>query len=145
MDVDDDRTSTRPCGPGNIGRRKRARKKPGLASKRAKSSKRRPIEGLTKGTTLELVRTISIRLIRSKPLEFFIENCEMALAGWISILRTTTLPENITSSDRRIVTAFKELDSIINGEKSTQIMQRLAYIQLLSVFESLKRIVSSDR
>ncbi|KAK2005925.1 hypothetical protein LZ32DRAFT_545025, partial [Colletotrichum eremochloae] len=88
---------------------------------------------------------ISIRLIRSNPLEFFIENCEMALAGWISILGMTTLPENITSSDRRIVIAFKKLDSIINGQKSTQIMRRLAYIQLLSVFESLKRIVNSDR
>ncbi|KAK2052407.1 hypothetical protein LY76DRAFT_598628 [Colletotrichum caudatum] len=69
----------------------------------------------------------------------------MVLAGWISILGTTTLPENITSSDRRIVTAFKKLDSIINGQKGTQIMRRLACIQLLSVFESLKRIVSSNR
>ncbi|KAK1948647.1 hypothetical protein LY78DRAFT_595407, partial [Colletotrichum sublineola] len=71
------------------------------------------------------------RLVRSKPFELFIENYEMALAGWISILRTTTLQENITSSDRHIVTTFKKLDSIINGQKSTQIIRKLACIQLL--------------
>lgn len=53
------------------------------------------------------------------------------------------MPDSITSSEPRVVAAFKELDSIILG-RETRILKRLAYIRLLQVFKSLEQILHSD-
>ncbi|KAK4148941.1 hypothetical protein C8A00DRAFT_19307 [Chaetomidium leptoderma] len=61
----------------------------------------------------------------------------------MSILIGTTIPDNIASSDPYIINAFKLLDNArTNGDS---ILSRLAYIRLAHVFESLKKIVASDR
>lgn len=90
------------------------------------------------------VNDVASRLVRADALTFFAEHCETALVDWISILGKTSLPDGITSSDPRVVAAFEELDSIIDGRESTPILQRLAYMQLLRVFETLKQIINSD-
>jgi len=129
-------------GAGNTKRRKRSCKRAAAASRRRRSGSR-----LRAGPNIgnvSPVNDIASKLVRVDALTFFVNNCEMALAGWISILEKTTLPASITSSDPRVLTAFKELDSIICGRDSTCILQRLAYIQLLCVFESLERIIGSD-
>lgn len=48
----------------------------------------------------------------------------------------TSLPENATSSDPRIIAAFKELDNILFDKQTTAMLRRFAYIQLLRVFET---------
>ena len=132
----------RPRGAGNTKRHKRSYKRAAAASRRRRSE--RQFRAGPNNGNLSLVNDIASRIVRGDVLTFFADNCEMVLAGWISILQKTTLPTNIASSDPRIVTAFKELDSIICGRDSTRILQRLAYIQLLRVFEFLERIIGSD-
>ncbi|KAK7219183.1 hypothetical protein V2G26_007186 [Clonostachys chloroleuca] len=54
------------------------------------------------------------------------------------------LPENITSSDPRVVTAFKYLDNLLYGQENRLIVWSLAAIQLLYLLETVEQVVSSD-
>lgn len=68
---------------------------------------------------------------------------ERAVNSWVSILTQTAIPDNIGSSDPRVINAFKFLDIARTG--SDGILSRLAYIRLADVFESLKQIVAAER
>ncbi|KAG8170306.1 hypothetical protein KVR01_001051 [Diaporthe batatas] len=128
---------------GNTKRRKRSRRRSATVARRKQSGSRLRAKRANKGDWSQ-IHKVSSSLIRVDALAFFADNCEMALASWISILRKTALPDNITSSDPRVVTAFQELDSIIFGRESTRMLKRLAYMQLLRVFESLEQIIDLD-
>jgi len=65
--------------------------------------------------------------------------------GWISMLKKTTLPSDITSSDPTITTAFRGIDSVISEQQGTYLLRRLAYIQLMRLFASLQDIIQADR
>lgn len=52
-------------------------------------------------------------------------------------------PEDVTTSDSGVINAFKLLDKPRTGRDN--ILSRLAYIRLAHVFESLEKIVASDR
>jgi hypothetical protein len=78
------------------------------------------------------------------PIEAFAINCEKTLTNWVSLLRKTTPPHNVSSSDPRWVGAFKVLDSIITGRQGEYLLQRLAYVQLTRLFASLETIIKSE-
>lgn len=82
-------------------------------------------------------------LVRKDAITFFANHFETALADWITILTKTTIPSNIASSDPCVTSAFRLLDRARNGMDNTR--SRLAYIQLMRVFESLEEIIASDR
>ncbi|KAK3935289.1 hypothetical protein QBC46DRAFT_422979 [Diplogelasinospora grovesii] len=82
-------------GAGHSNRRKRSYKRAAAASRRKQSGRRLRAKRANKGDLLQ-VNDVSSRLVRADPLTFFADHCEMALAGWISILGKTTLP-HITS------------------------------------------------
>ena len=56
----------------------------------------------------------------------------------------TALPDNISSSDPRVVSAFGELNEFISGVNGRRILKRLACVQLLRVFEYVEDIISSE-
>ncbi len=89
--------------------------------------------------TLEIVPS----LVWHDVITFFANHFEKALDSWISILTKTTIPDNVTSSDPCILNSFQLLDQARTG--GDKILSRLAYIQLAYVFESLQRIIASDR
>ncbi|KAI3333798.1 hypothetical protein F4824DRAFT_512943 [Ustulina deusta] len=93
---------------------------------------------------LARVTSLSKRLIGYDPIGTFADNCEKTLPDWIGLLRKATLPNDITSEDPRIITAFKAVDNVICGQ-GTDLLQRLANVQLMRLFGSLKDIIKSDR
>ncbi|KAI8623439.1 hypothetical protein F5Y19DRAFT_492631 [Xylariaceae sp. FL1651] len=95
-------------------------------------------------TKLARVTSLSKRLIGHDPIGTFADNCEKTLPDWIALLRKAKLPNDITSEDPRIITAFKAIDKVICGQ-GTDLLQRLANVQLMQLFRSLEGIIKSDR
>ena len=93
---------------------------------------------------LAQVTFISERLIGQDPIRTFADNCEKTLLDWIALLRKTSLPDGITSNDPRIIDAFKAVDNVICGQ-GTALLQRLANVQLIRLFDAVKGIIKSDR
>ncbi|KAL2173984.1 uncharacterized protein P884DRAFT_188255, partial [Thermothelomyces heterothallicus CBS 202.75] len=63
--------------------------------------------------------------------------------NWTLILKKTTIPDNVASSDPCIINSFQLLDKARTDEDN--ILSRLAYIRLADVFDSLEKIVASDQ
>ncbi|KAI1358866.1 hypothetical protein F5Y08DRAFT_103386 [Xylaria arbuscula] len=86
------------------------------------------------------------RLIDSDPIHFFAKNCEKTVLPWVEILRQTTPPADITSSDSRFVHAFRFLDTYLcSGGQGTSMLRRLAYFQHLRLSDSLEAIIKTER
>jgi hypothetical protein len=82
-------------------------------------------------------------LVRHDVIAFFANHFKTALDSWISIVIKTTIPDNAASSDPCVLSSFQLLDKArTDGDK---MLSRLAYIRLAYVFESLQKIVASDR
>jgi hypothetical protein len=95
-------------------------------------------------TKAQRVTFLSNRLIGDGPIDTFAANCEKTFLDWIKLLSRVTLPEDIQSTDPRIMTAFKAVDSVIRGQ-GINALQRLAHVQLLRLFDLLEAIVKTDR
>ncbi|KAH6883936.1 hypothetical protein B0T10DRAFT_463297 [Thelonectria olida] len=67
------------------------------------------------------------------------------MADWISLLGKTMMPDDIASSDPRIIAAFKAVDRVICGHEGTHLLRRLAYVQLIRIFTTLESIIRSER
>ncbi|KAI0804238.1 hypothetical protein GGR55DRAFT_324178 [Xylaria sp. FL0064] len=97
----------------------------------------------------KLVQTtsyLSRRLIGSDPIHFFAKNCKETISPWVAILRRTTPPADITSSDPRFVAAFRFLDTYLcSGGQGTSMLRRLAYFQHLRLSDSLEAIIKTER
>ncbi len=82
-------------------------------------------------------------LVRHDMITFFANHFETALESWMSIVIKTTIPDNVASSDPCVLNSFQVLDKArTDGDK---MLSRLAYIRLAYIFESLQKIVASDR
>jgi hypothetical protein len=77
-------------------------------------------------------------------LAFFADHCEMALTSWTSLLEKIEVPAGTMSTDPGFVAAFREIDRLIGSADITRILPRLAYMQLLVLFETLESAVRSD-
>lgn len=83
-------------------------------------------------------------LVRHDAKQFFLDNCDEIYEKWTSLLRSTTLPADATSSDQRVAEAITTLDGVIRNPSSPY-TTRLAYIQLARVLSTLKQKVKEDR
>ena len=90
------------------------------------------------------IQEISSKLARDGTVNFFTEIGRLTLINGTCLIRQTTVPINIKSSDPHILDAFRTIDNIILSPKD-ELLKRIAYMQLMSVFNSLKKIVSADR
>jgi hypothetical protein len=85
-------------------------------------------------------------IVRDDAKVFFFENYESILQFWVSLLREITLPSNITSTDKAVLSAFQAIDRIILTKKDTvALVSRLAYVLLPELLLNLKSIVAIDR
>lgn len=97
---------------------------------------------LNKGKQLYTIKNMP-DLIRDEAIEFFDANIENLLGDCITIIKQTYLPSNMPSSDPYIITVFKLLDGTIDAGEI--IRSRLAYVQLIRVFQALERIIDVER
>lgn len=95
-------------------------------------------------TKAHKITALSNRLIGDNPIDVFAVNCEKTLLDWIKLLSIATLPDDIQSTDRCIITAFKAVDSVICGQ-GTNMLRRLAHVHLIRLFGCLEAIVKTDR
>lgn len=95
--------------------------------------------------TKTYIASLTSRLLGFDPINLFADNCEKTMADWISLLRETTPPEDIASSDHRFVSAFQILDRVISGTQGSYLLRRLAYVQYMRLSDSLKGIIRSER
>jgi len=91
------------------------------------------------------LESLSRRVVRRDAIECFADNCEKIWEDWTSLLRMTTLPPNIASSDTRVIAAFRAVDSVISEKQSTGVLRWLAYFRLMTLFDSLMPVVKSER
>jgi len=91
------------------------------------------------------LESLSSRLVRHDAIEGFANNCEKICEDWTSLLRKTTLPPNVASSDTRVIAAFRAVDSVISGKQSTFVLRWLAYVRLMALCDSLKPVVRAER
>lgn len=81
-------------------------------------------------------------LVQNATPGFIIENYGPVIDAWIQLQEATTFPDNISSTDSRVVSAFRSIfDAIYKGG----IISRMAHVQLLSVFCALERLVGFER
>lgn len=83
-------------------------------------------------------------LLRRDAAEYFISACESMVVKWMSLETTTALLEGTTSSDPRIILAFKTLDRLFDSESDIYII-RMAYIQLGRLIRRLEIMIKSER
>ncbi|KAL6406016.1 hypothetical protein AUP68_10574 [Ilyonectria robusta] len=67
------------------------------------------------------------------------------MAEWNSLKSETALPNVTSSSDPRIIHAFKVVDNVICGRQSSALLRRLAYVQLMRLFTFLEDIIGFER
>ncbi|KAK4206433.1 hypothetical protein QBC37DRAFT_459129, partial [Rhypophila decipiens] len=91
------------------------------------------------------LESLPSRLVRRDAIECFAENCEKIWQDWTLLLRKTTLPLNIASSDTRVIAAFRAVDSVISGKRGTSVLRWLAYVRLMVLFDSVKAVVRAER
>lgn len=109
-------------------------------------STRASLQGLNrKHKTATRLESLSSRLVRHDAIECFVDNCKKIWEDWTSLLRKTTLPPHVASSDTRVIAAFKAVDDVISEKQSTRVLRWLAYIRLMALFDSLKPVVKSER
>lgn len=85
------------------------------------------------------------KLLGTDPLRTFAINCEKVMADWNSLKSKTALPNIASSSDPRILQAFRAVDNIICGRQGSTLLRRLAYVQLMRLFTFLECIISFER
>lgn len=93
----------------------------------------------------KLINSVCNKLLGIDTVSLFAVNCESILTDWITLLQATTLPCDIPSADPRIISAFKKVDEVIEGQRGTYLMRRLAFVQLVRVFKSVEASIASDR
>ncbi|CAH0020151.1 unnamed protein product [Clonostachys rhizophaga] len=95
---------------------------------------------------LARVTILSQRLVgHDDPLNLFTENCLKTITDWVLLLGQTTMPDNLRSSDPRIIAAFEIVDRVIRGQDGTYLLRRLAYVQLMRMFTTLESIIRAER
>ena len=67
------------------------------------------------------------------------------MADWKSLKSETTLSDVASSSDPRIIYAFKAVDNVICGRRGSIMLRRLAYIQLMRLLTLLEGIIAYEK
>ncbi|KAH8891483.1 hypothetical protein GQ53DRAFT_623118, partial [Thozetella sp. PMI_491] len=94
---------------------------------------------------LARLESLSHGLVRRDATRCFADNCKNIWEAWTSLLRETTLPPTVASSDTRVIAAFRAVDSAITAKQSTAVLRWLAYARLTALFDSLRPVVRSER
>ena len=126
MDIDDHCDVTECVGAAPLGRRRR-----------------RPGPDVTIRGAQQLMPLPDL-LLRRDAAEYFASACGRLVMKWMSLETTTALLEGTTSSDPRIICAFKTLDRLFDSESDVYVV-RMAYIQLGRLLHRLETMIKSER
>ncbi|KAH8743793.1 hypothetical protein F5883DRAFT_512125, partial [Diaporthe sp. PMI_573] len=91
------------------------------------------------------ISRLAQQLIKHDAETFFAENMEGFYEFWLRLLVQTTFPPNIRFTDRRVLDAFRAVDSIITSRDNAYPLSRLAYVRLANMTVSLKEIIANNR
>lgn len=83
-------------------------------------------------------------MVRGDVITFFTNNYEQALREWTSLLRETTFPLTIASSDPRFLEAFSTLDSVIAESQVSLTLARFAHLRLIQLLSFLRDVIKSE-
>jgi hypothetical protein len=83
-------------------------------------------------------------LIKPNAQQLFADDCETLHRVWKELLEKTTLPDNTTSTDDRVLERIRELDNRIRYSED-RVVSRLAYIQLTRMLAALRKKIQDDR
>ncbi|KAK5637097.1 hypothetical protein RRF57_012809 [Xylaria bambusicola] len=73
-----------------------------------------------------------------------VDQCAPLLREYFQLLRETTVPAGIASSNTGVTNAFKTLFDIIR-QREGSILARVAYVQLQKVFTSVEALIRAER
>lgn len=82
-------------------------------------------------------------LIRADSRKLFVDGLETIYDYWVPLLRRTTLPREVTSTDPRVAVVFRDLGQLVASPDV--VIARLASIQLTRLMHSLKEKIKVDR
>lgn len=85
------------------------------------------------------------KLLGGDPLGMLSRNYQATIADWNTLVAETTPPGNVSSSSPRITHAFRAIDSIICGQQGSYLLRRLAYVQLMRLFDLLEDTIRLER
>ncbi|KAL6409079.1 hypothetical protein AUP68_05448 [Ilyonectria robusta] len=91
------------------------------------------------------VLSVYHKLMGANPLQSFNKNCESVLVDWNRLKSETAIPDATSSSDSRIVHAFKAIDNVICGIRGSTLLRRLAYVRLMQLFTFVENLVRFER
>lgn len=83
--------------------------------------------------------------LRPNPRQYFLDNIKSIYQSWTTLVSSTTLPLNIKHDDERITHVLQMLNNFIENEDNKHFMQRLAYVELDKVMDTIIGIVGQDR
>lgn len=85
------------------------------------------------------------KLLGRDPLGTLSRNYRATIADWNTLVAETTFAGNVSSSSPCIIHAFKTIDSIICGHQGSYLLRRLAYVQLMRLFDLLEDTIRLER
>lgn len=88
--------------------------------------------------------TFSRALVRSDTLQEIAAHCDNILRQWVALVKETTLPTNLSSSDPQVTGAFQKIVDVATGFEST-VFRRLAHVRLLEFFDYLEVLIRAER
>ncbi len=91
------------------------------------------------------LHSLAATLVRQDAMSFYAENSHHARACWVSLLKQTTISTGTSCFDPAIVSSFRVLDQIITSKENLTLVSRLAYVQLMCLFNTLEELIDSSR
>ncbi|KAH8754791.1 hypothetical protein F5883DRAFT_431137 [Diaporthe sp. PMI_573] len=84
-------------------------------------------------------------LMRQNIREFFKDNYENIFRTWVSLLKETTLSYDASSSDERVVKAFRAINNVFENPNTPYLFLRLAFVRFNNMVKTLHIITNNDR
>ncbi|RYO87919.1 hypothetical protein DL764_008798 [Monosporascus ibericus] len=102
-----------------------------------------PTENAPRPQLPEHLEALSRALVRGDTLQEIAANYGIVLRQWVALVKETTLPTNLSSSDPQVTGAFQKIVDA-TGSEST-VFRRLAHVRLLEFFDYLEVLIQLER
>jgi hypothetical protein len=91
------------------------------------------------------LHSLAATLVRQDAMSFYAENSYQARACWVSLLKQTSISASASCFDPAIVSSFRTLDHMIMSKRSSPLVSRLAYVQLIRLFDTVEETIEYSR
>lgn len=83
--------------------------------------------------------------IKPDAIAVFVDTWEKTLAGWIDLLRKTTIPDTEYATPAHIASAVHALENVITGELGEILPPKFGLLQLANFLDALEDRIKTDR